>query len=86
MMIKPWLIRIVGKTKTYISLHVLASFVGLLANIAVVFSISGLLQSLADGTYTAAAGGRTLLIAGAGDPSSDQLRCLFFLYVLPGLG
>ena len=64
MMIKPWLIRIVGKTKTYISLHVLASFVGLLANIAVVFSIAGLLQSLADGTYTAAAGGRTLLIAG----------------------
>ena len=46
MMIKPWLIRIVGKTKTYISLHVLASFVGLLANIAVVFSIAGLLQFL----------------------------------------
>lgn len=63
MMIKPWLIRIVGKTKQYIAANVLASFVGLLANIVVVFSIANLLQSLFLGTYTSAAAATTLTYA-----------------------
>lgn len=53
MMIKPWLIRIVGKTKQYITGHVLVSWIGLLANIVVVTAIGRLLESLLTGTYTA---------------------------------
>lgn len=63
MMIKSWLIRIVGKTKQYITLNVLASWVGLLANVVVIYSIAGLLQSLYDGSYTPAKGAQTLLYA-----------------------
>lgn len=46
MMIKPWLIRIVGKTKQYISLQVLANWIGLLANIVVTASVARLLGAL----------------------------------------
>ena len=62
-MIKSWLIRIVGKTKQYIAGNVLASWIGLLANVVVVFSIADLLQALYEGTYTAADGRNTLIYA-----------------------
>ena len=42
MMIKPWLIRIVGKTRQYIAVNVLANWIGLLANVVVIFSIGGI--------------------------------------------
>ena len=51
MMIKPWLIRIVGKTRQYIAVNVLANWIGLLANVVVIFSIAGLLEALFNGTY-----------------------------------
>lgn len=63
MMIKPWLLRIVGKTKRYIAGNVLASWIGLLANIVVISSVAGLLEALYTGTYTGAQGRQTLLYA-----------------------
>lgn len=63
MMIKPWLIRIVGKTKQYIAFNVLASWIGLLANVVVIYSIAGLLQSLYEGSYVPSEGMRTLAYA-----------------------
>ncbi len=47
MMIKSWLIRIVSESKKYIALQVAANWIGLLANIAVIFSVANLLQALA---------------------------------------
>ena len=61
MMIKSWLIRIVGKTKQYIAGNVLASWIGLLANIVVVFSIADLLEAVYNGVYTSADLQRTLI-------------------------
>ena len=52
MMIKSWLIKLVGKTKQYIAGNVIANWIGLLANIVVVYSIANLLQSVYDKTYT----------------------------------
>ena len=52
MMIKKWLIKIVGRTKEYIAANVLVSWIGLLANIVVVFSIANLLEAVYEGTYT----------------------------------
>ena len=63
MMIKSWLIRIVGKTKQYIAANVLASWIGLLANIVVVFSIANLLELVYFDTYTAADIQTTLILA-----------------------
>ena len=63
MMIKPWLIRIVGKTRQYIAVNVLANWIGLLANVVVIFSIAGLLEDLFNGTYSQAAGQQTLMYA-----------------------
>ena len=63
MMIKPWLIRIVGKTKQYIACNVLASWIGLLANVVVIYSIAELLESLYWGGYRPSVGQRTLLYA-----------------------
>ena len=61
MMIKSWLIRIVGKTKQYIAGNVLASWIGLLANIVVVFSIADLLEAVYNGIYTTADLQRTFI-------------------------
>lgn len=52
MMIKSWLIKLVGKTKQYIAGNVIANWIGLLANIVVVYSIANLLQLVYDKTYT----------------------------------
>lgn len=46
MMIKGWLIRIVSQSKKYIACQVFFNWIGLLANIAVVFSIGNLMQSI----------------------------------------
>ena len=62
MMIKSWLIRIVSESKKYIACQVIANWIGLLANIAVTFSIAGLLQNL--------------LIAGFYVPWSEVRQCL----------
>ena len=63
MMIKSWLIRIVGKTKQYIAANVLASWIGLLANIVVVFSIADLLELVYFDTYTAKDIQTTIILA-----------------------
>lgn len=62
MMIKPWLIRIVSQSKKYIACQVFLNWIGLLANIAVVFSIGNLLQGmLIYGTVSSDAGRACLL-------------------------
>ena len=63
MMIKPWLIRIVGKTKQYISLQVLANWIGLLANIVVTASVARLLGALYEGSFEEGQLSATLLAA-----------------------
>ena len=62
-MIKPWLIRIVGKTKQYISLQVLANWIGLLANIVVTASVARLLGALYEGSFEEGQLSATLLAA-----------------------
>ena len=63
MMIKPWLIRMVGKTRLYIALHVLVSWIGLVANVVVISNIARLLQALFGHTYTAVIGQQTLWLS-----------------------
>lgn len=63
MMIKPWLIRMVGKTRLYIALHVLVSWIGLVANVVVISNIARLLQALFGNTYTAVIGQQTLWLS-----------------------
>ena len=63
MMIKPWLIRMVGKTRLYIALHVLVSWIGLVANVVVISNIARLLQALFGHTYTTVIGQQTLWLS-----------------------
>ena len=62
-MIKPWLLKIVGKTRLYIAINVLASVVGLLANIFIVTKIAETIEQFCIGLYTQADGIRLLQAA-----------------------
>ena len=83
-MIKPWLIRIVGKTKQYISLQVLANWIGLLANIVVTASVARLLGALYEGSFEEGQLSATLLAASRRCCCADCLYAGGFEDVLPG--
>lgn len=53
----------VGKTRLYIALHVLVSWIGLVANVVVISNIARLLQALFGHTYTAVIGQQTLWLS-----------------------
>ena len=62
MMIKPWLIKMAGKTRKYIGFNVLANWVALVANVVVVWSIASILMLAYEGKMKAADGYKTLII------------------------